>query len=309
MADAVGPMEATLAEAERLRDETIIAEALWRLGVTSMWLGDSTKGEALLRKSIEHAAPLGEAQHISEALHWLGMVLFWGPAPVADALEECRALAKSSEHLDQLARTQLLVAEGGLLALTGRFEQGRQLAADGREALLELGQKVPYAGLAMAVAMIDLLADDAPAAERVLREAHEILAHTGERGYLSTISALLALALAKQGRHGEADGFADASRQLGGEDDVMTQIYWRVGKAQVAAARQEPGEAARLATETLRLTKDYQSFDGPVAIAEIVDFLDPLVAKPVMEQALAGALAKGNVVTAENLRAKLAALP
>jgi class 3 adenylate cyclase/tetratricopeptide (TPR) repeat protein len=309
MADAAGPLEATLAEAERLQDETIVAEALWRLGVLSMWVGDNTKGEALLRRSIEHAAPLGEAQHISEAVHWLGMLLFWGPTPVATALEECRALAGSSEHLDQLARTQLLVAEGGLLALTGRFEQGRQLATDGRVALLELGQMVPYAGLSMAVAMIELLADDAPAVERVLREAHEILAGTGERGYLSTISALLGLALAKQGRHGEADGFAGESRRLGAEDDVMTQIYWRVVKAQVAAARQEPGEAARLAKEMLGLARDYQSFDGPVAIAEIADLLDPAAARPVLEKALAGALAKGNVITAENLRAKLAALP
>jgi len=237
------------------------------------------------------------------------MTLFWGPTPAAPALEECGALAGSSEHLDQLARTQLLVAQGGLLALTGGFEQGRELANDGREALLELGQNVQYAALAMAVAMIELLADDVPAAERVLREAHQILAGTGERGYLSTISALLALALAKQGRHSEANGFADESRQLGAEDDVMTQIYWRVAKAQVAAARQEPGEAARLAAETVELVTHYQSFDGPVAIAEIADLLDPVAARPVLEKALTGARAKGNVVTAENLRAKLAALP
>jgi hypothetical protein len=246
---------------------------------------------------------------MSQALHWLGMVLLWGPTPIASALEECRTLAKSSEHLDQRARAELLVAEGALLALTGEFEQGRRLAADGREAVLELGQKVQYAAQAMAVAMIDLHADDPLAAERELREAHEILLDAGERAYLSTVSALLALALAKQGRHMEAERFADESRLLGAKDDLITQIYWRVAKAKVAAAKGEQDEAARLATETVELTGDYDSFDGPVATLEVAQFLEPDAEKSALEHALASSLAKGNTVIAARARELLEALP
>jgi class 3 adenylate cyclase len=309
MADAVGPMQAAVAEAERLENETIIAEALWRSGVLCMWLGDNAKGEELLRSSVDHAESLGDVPLMSQALHWLGMVLLWGPTPIASALEECRTLAKSSEHLGQRVRAELLVAEGALLAATGEFEQGRRLAADGREAVLELGQKVQYAALAMAVAMIELHADDAPAAERELREAHEILVDAGERAYLSTVSGLLALALAKQGRHMDAERFADESRLLGAKDDLITQIYWRVAKAKVAAAKGEQDEAARLATETVELTGDYDSFDGPVATLEVAPFLEPDAEKSALEHALANSLAKGNAVIAARARELLEALP
>jgi class 3 adenylate cyclase len=309
MGDAVGPMRVIVAEAELLGNETIIAEALWRLGALSMWLGDNAKAEELHRSAVEHAKALGDVPLMSQALHWLGMVLLWGPTPVAAALEECRTLAQSSEHVDQRARGELLVSEGTLLALTGELEQGRRLAADGRNAVRELGLKVQHAALAMPVAMIELLADDAPAAERELREAHEVLADTGERGFLSTISGLLALALTRQGRHMEADGFADESRLLGAEDDLITQIYWRVAKAQVAAARGEQDEAARLATETVELTGDYESFDGPVATLEVARFLEPDVARTALERALEAAESKGNAVSAARAREQLATLP
>jgi class 3 adenylate cyclase/tetratricopeptide (TPR) repeat protein len=309
MAEAVGPMEATLADAEQLGNETIIAEALWRRGVLAMWLGDSVKAEELVRTSAERAESLRDAQIAAQAIHWLGMALLWGRTPVAAALEEVRTLRQSSEHLDHRVRAELLVAEGGLLALTGEFEQGRQLASQGREAVLSLGQKVQHAALSMAVAMIELHADDMSAAERVLREAHNTLAGTGERGFLSTISALLALALAKQGRHLEAEVFADESRRIGAEDDQMTQIYWRVAKAHVAAARAEPDEAARLAVKTIKLIEDYGSFDAPIVTLEVAPFLEPDAAKPALEWALAGAMAKGNVVIAARVGEALEALP
>ena len=43
-ADAVGPLEAAIAEAERLGEETIVAEALLRLAVLHTWLGDYERG-------------------------------------------------------------------------------------------------------------------------------------------------------------------------------------------------------------------------------------------------------------------------
>ena len=301
IADAVGPMEAAVAEAERLGEQTILAEGLWRLAVLNDWLGDSAKAEQLLRSSLEHAESL-------EALHWIGLVLLWGPTPVDEALEECRRLARSSE-LRQSALTELLVVQGTLLALTGEFVQGRQLAAEGRRMLLELGQKVSYAATAQPVAIIELLAGNAPAAEHLLREAHEILEAAGDRGYLSSVSGLLALALARQDRYADAESFADQSRRIGAKDDLITQILWRVAKTQVVAARGELAEAARLAAETTELTKEYNSFDGPIAAVEVAPFLEAKAAKDTLERALAGASAKGNVVTADQARRMLAALP
>jgi class 3 adenylate cyclase/tetratricopeptide (TPR) repeat protein len=308
MAAALAPMEAIIAEAEALGERRILAEGLWRLAVVHAWLGDNTKAVELLKTSLEHSESIGDARTRGEALRWLGTVLLWGPTPVDEALEECRNLVELA-GVDHFALTELLVAEGTLLALTGRFAEGRMLAADGRQRLWELGQKVDYGAITQPVAMIELLAGDAPAAERELREAHDILEAAGDRGYLSSVAALLALSLTRQGRHAEADAYADESRRLGAEDDQMTQIYWRVAKSQVVAARGERDEAARLAAEVTELISDYDSFDGPLVRVEVAAFLEPKDAKGELERALAAAEAKGNVITAEQARRALEALP
>jgi hypothetical protein len=143
----------------------------------------------------------------------------------------------------------------------------------------------------------------------MLREAHRILTDVGERGYLSTVSALLARALVLQGRHEEAEVFADKARQVGAEDDVMTQLYWRAAKAHVVVARGEREEAARLAAEIVELVPARESLDMPVALVDVAEFLEPDAQRAALEQALVVASAKGNAITAGEVRARLAALP
>jgi class 3 adenylate cyclase len=306
--DAFEPFEAILAEAERIGDERIVAETLWRLGVLCTWVGTNERGAQLLRRAVEHAESVGDIHVKAQALHWIALELLWGTTPVDAALAELRRFAASPD-LDKTARTELLVVQGALHALTEDFEQARRLAAEGRRALLELGQNVQYAAISQPVALIELLAGDAAAAERLLREAHAILTAAGERGFLSTVSALLGLSLAKQNRHAEADAFADESRRIGADDDMVTQIYWRVAKAHVVAANGDAAEAARLAAETTKLASTYDSFDSPMATVEVAGFLEPDAARAALEHALAGAVGKGNVVIERRARAMLAALP
>jgi ATP/maltotriose-dependent transcriptional regulator MalT len=181
--------------------------------------------------------------------------------------------------------------------------------ADGRLAYHERGQTVQYAATAQPMAVIELLAGDAPAAERLLSEAHEILLGAGERGYLSTVSGMLALALAKQERFEEAELFAEEGRRIGAEEDVITQVYCRVAMAHVAAAKGQLDEAARLASQAMDLAGEDASFDRPMAAMEIAGFLEPDARRAALERALSGASAKGNVVTAQQARELLAALP
>lgn len=308
MAEAVGLLEATIAEAEQIGDESILAEALGHQGTLNMWLGHNEEAQRLLRRSLEHANAVDDQRLRSEAVRWIALVMLWGATPVDVALQECRAFAQATD-IGQMARAELLVVEGALLGFTGEFEHGRQLTDAGREALLELGQRVQYAGIAQLSATIETLAEETEAAEHILREAHEILKGAGERGFLSTISAFLALALAKQGRDAEAESFVEEARRVGAEDDRVTQLYWRVAAAQVAASRNQLDEARRLASEAVELVFDYESFDGPLAAVEVAEFLAPEDARTILDRALRGATAKGNVVTAARAREQLAALP
>src|SRR5919109_27380 len=309
MVDAVGPLRETVTEAERLGDTAILAEGLMRLGVMSSWLGDNERAERVLRQSLEHASSGAHSLIASDAVHWLSIVLLWGPMPAEKALTELRRLDEPATA-NQMARAHLHVIEGAMLALTGDFDSARRLAAAGRREVLELGHKVQYAGLSQPAAIIELLADDAPAAERILAEAHEILTQAGERGYLSTAAALLGLALVQQGRYDEGERLADESREVGTDDDVITQIYWRMVKAVALAAKGDLEDARRLAAEALELTYGTDdAFDVPMVSLALVDVLDPESLKDVLERALAESEAKGNTVSAAQIREKLAALP
>jgi class 3 adenylate cyclase/tetratricopeptide (TPR) repeat protein len=308
MRAALASMEMVVARAEQLEDDRLVAEGLWRLSAVTMWLGDYATGEQLVRRSLAHAEEAGDARGWAEGLRWLGLVFVWGPTPVEQGLEECRELVRSS-GLTQFALTELLVVQGTLLAMKGDFEEGRRLATEGRRMLLELGQKVDYAAITQPVALIELLDGNPEAAERLLREAGEILEAGGERGYLSSVSGLLGLALAKQGHYAEAESFADKSRRFGAADDLTTQIYWRVAKARAVAGKGDLEEAMQIATEAAELGSDLSSFDGPMAAVEIAPVLAPDVAKDVLERAHAGAAAKGNLVMAEQARKLLEALP
>jgi class 3 adenylate cyclase/tetratricopeptide (TPR) repeat protein len=307
MAPIVAPMEEAVEDAKRLGQPDVLIEAYRKLAILYMWVGDNPRGEQLLWAALDQAAESGEPE-VAETLNWIGILLLWGPVPVGEALQECRRLSEVADKMGR-AKAELLVTEGTLLALTGEFESARLLAADGRAELRELGLEVQYAAIGMPAAMIELLAGDFAAAEEILAETREILRNAGERGYLSTVFGLLALALAKQGRFDEADRMADEGRKIGADDDLITQIYWRVGKAHVAAARGNRDEARALSTAVVELATDYDSFDGPLALVEVAPHLPPDVARAGLENALAGATAKGNAITAAAAREALEALP
>jgi class 3 adenylate cyclase/tetratricopeptide (TPR) repeat protein len=307
MAPRIEPMEAAVEDAKRLGHPDVLIEAHRRLGILYMWLGDNSRGGELLQAALDQASESGEPE-IAETLYWFGILFLWGPIPVEEALRECRRLSQAADTMGR-ARAELLVAEGTLLSLTGEFGPGRALAADGRAQLYELGLQVQYAAIGMPAAMIEFLAGDFAAAAKILNEAREILFNAGERGYLSTVFGLLALALAKQGRYDDAARMADEGRAIGAEDDLITQVYWRVARAHVSSARGDADTARALATEVVELATDYDSFDGPYALVEVAAHLPPDVARRGLENALAGASAKGNVITEAAAREALEALP
>jgi class 3 adenylate cyclase/tetratricopeptide (TPR) repeat protein len=308
MADAVAPLEAVIREAEEAGNERVLAEAFGRLGVITGWLGEPVEAESLLRRSLQYAESVGDARAMTEAAHWIALIMMWGPTPVEQALRECERLRRSIGD-ERFVRTELRVAEGLLLAMTGEFDRARQLATDGRAALLELGHTVQWAAIVQPAAFIELFAGEYERAEQLLREARQVLADVGERGYLSTVSAVLARALVMQGRYEEAEVFADEARELGAEDDRTTQLYWRAAKAPILAARGERDEAARLAAEVVALAPPRDDLDSPDTLLAVADFLEPAAKRAALEQALAGSLAKGNRISVAEARARLEALP
>src|SRR6266508_4536059 len=105
---------------------------------------------------------------------------------------------------------------------------------------------LPISGTSMMRAVLEVLAGDSEAAERVLRPSLEILVEAGERGFYSTELGYLAEAVYRQGRYDEAERLALEAAEAGGPDDVETQRLSLGVRAKVLARRGETAEAERL---------------------------------------------------------------
>jgi class 3 adenylate cyclase len=306
MATASATLEEVLAQAERIGDPALLAEVLKNSGIVSSWLGDFGTAEALLRRSLDYARQADDPRQIGESIQWWILILLWGPIHVEAALAECRRLA---DETTDAGRSRILVAEGVLRGLRGEFDEARKLTARGRAIMEELGQTVNSAAISMPIALMEQLAGEPKTAERMLREGREQLIAAGERGYLSSVSGVLAGALCDQGRFDEADPFADESREMGAEDDYTTQMYWRAAKARILTDRGLREEGAELAAEVVELTRGENGFDAQVLLLQMADLLEPDAARAALERAVEASEAKGNLVSAAQARERLAALP
>jgi Flp pilus assembly protein TadD len=87
---------------------------------------------------------------------------------------------------------------------------------------------------------------------------------TGETGFNSTMTAILARVVFLQGRIDEAERLVERSRQLTAEDDVATQNAWRLASALVHSSHGAHDEAIRLAREAIEIMEatDYLAWNA-----------------------------------------------
>jgi len=204
------------------------------------------------------------------------------------------------------------VIAGNLKRMLGREEEGTADIVEGIDQVMELGRMVDAHAFKMAGAIVSLLAGSFEEAEATLRPAHAALKAYGEIGYLSTLSGLLALSLASQGRNEEAELYVEEVRAIGVEDDAVTQSLWRAAKARILANRGDHDEARKLARESLELLVDRRYIDRIVhnLNAAEVDRAagDTEAAKRLIEQAIDLREQKGIVIGEEWIQAQLAAV-
>jgi ATP/maltotriose-dependent transcriptional regulator MalT len=179
----------------------------------------------------------------------------WGPTPVLEGLEQLDDIQNEIRGNPRL-QSWLHVVRGGLHALQGRFDEGRDLINRGIRIEEDLGLQLSIANdLSQGLAYLELLAGDPAAAERALRIGYDILDGMGETFFLSTTAAILARAVHAQGRDDEAIHFTGISEQTAAPDDVASQVIWRGARARVLAGRGEADPAEELAREAAALAE------------------------------------------------------
>jgi class 3 adenylate cyclase/tetratricopeptide (TPR) repeat protein len=295
----------------RLGDELGLARA-WNLAaLTRFWLGTTAVAEEAWRHAIEHARRAESPREEAQALSWLLIGTWVGPTPVEDGIRRCQEILERSptRQVEAIA----LLEQGTLLAMCGRFSEGRELFHRGKEILEDLGLAISAAGASQERFDIEMLAGDPQAAEVELRRACEILEQLGEKGFLSTRVALLAHALCAQGRHEEAGPFIEVAAATGSEDDRATQALWRSARAKMLGRQGDVDEALRLAREAVAIVTqtDWLNLRGDALLdlAEVLDLAERLdEGAPVIAEALRLYEQKGNVVSAGKAHELLAGL-
>jgi class 3 adenylate cyclase/tetratricopeptide (TPR) repeat protein len=242
-------------ELDELGEQAGVAEASLVLGILLIWRGRHAGGMEALDRAATFARTVNQHRIASRSASWLLIGAVYGSLPVSDSLRLCdRVLGESGEnpYLEGLAS----VVRGSLHAMAGRWDESRSHAEAGWARLEDLGQRMTSASSRMAVAQGHLAAGRSGVVERDMRLAYEVLEPMGEKGYLSTIAAILALALCQQGRYDEAEPYARAAEELGAPDDLTTQTLRRAALAEVLATRGEIEQAETLTTEALALLEE-----------------------------------------------------
>ncbi|HZB02074.1 MAG TPA: adenylate/guanylate cyclase domain-containing protein [Actinomycetota bacterium] len=233
---ALGQLDEVIPTFEELGDDLGLARS-WRL-LSEVHMNRARYADAddALERAVRHARRAGAAWEEAESLGQFAGSGAFGPAPVPEVIRRCELILTQAAG-NRTAEARALRALGTMRAMEGDFDEARELVRRGQTMLEDLGLRLRAAFVSETLGFIERLAGDDEAAERVLRDGYAVIERFQERGYLSTLAALLAHALVAQGDEDEADGFTKVSEETAAEDDLSSQVLWRSARALVLARR------------------------------------------------------------------------
>ncbi|MGN6681193.1 MAG: ATP-binding protein, partial [Streptosporangiaceae bacterium] len=259
---------------EAVGDDYGLAKAWSLLGLANNVSARFADAEAAWARAAEHARRAGERRDELDAFTW-GLVGSWaGPTPVEVGLARTDQLLEQARG-DRKGMSGVLIMRAALSANLGRFDEARGLIAQARSLCQEVGLTLWEAGpVAQVEGVVELLADQAAAAEAVLQASADKLREMGEAGWLSTALAWLAEALYLQGRADQAYQLAEESEHLAEGGDVFSRVLWRSVRARVLADRGQTEDAARMSREAVTLADETDSLslqaDARLALTHVL---------------------------------------
>jgi class 3 adenylate cyclase/tetratricopeptide (TPR) repeat protein len=236
-------------------DSAGLARAWQALGIVHVGACHWAAAEEARRQGLSHARAAGEHGLELRALSGLAYALYFGPAPVPEAIATVEEEILPHTRGYPVAEGAVLSVLGGLLSMQGRFDEARELQARGRSIFTQLGPALPVAEGDLNASDTSLLAGEPEAAEEVLRGAYAALEAVDETAIRASVAAALAQALAAQGRDDEALSFTSDAERMADEDDVQVQATWRAVRATLLRRGGLCAEADSLAAEAVALAR------------------------------------------------------
>jgi tetratricopeptide (TPR) repeat protein len=260
---------------------------------------------AAYERAAAHAGPAGLTALVGYQSHGH----FHGSTPLTELL----AWQDAQDPREQ--RTYWLrTHRAAALAMLGRIDEARALFADVQTELAERGgARVVVAALLAYGLVIELHAGDPAAAAAAGEESCRLRAELGRWSEYSTVAAGLAGAYCELGQLNDAEEWAARGAERGAPDDAITQMLWRQARARVLARRGGYDEAERLAREAVEIGETTEDLSSKAETrADLGEVLAlggrAQEAAEAVEQPLVRFEAKENVVMAERMRERLAAL-
>jgi hypothetical protein len=234
--------------------------------------------------------------------------LRYGPVPAGDAIARIEALA------DEGSDRGLLLFTSALLAMEGRIDEARARARAGRAYLEERGLLRIVGVHALHAGSLEGIAGNFEGAASALEEGIAILQSMGETGVLSTLAAMRATALYRLGRRDETEASIRLAQETGAENDIATQVDWRVAAAQLAADEARVDDAERIIGEALELVEPTDFLELRGGAFEALAHVEARAGRPdgwkaALERSLGEHERKGNIMDARRVRDLLTAGP
>ena len=219
--------------------------------VRGLWAGQFALGEEALERALRHARVAGDRRQEADIVGRLGFAAWSGPMPVPKAVERCNELLVG-------AGDDTFVTAGGrrwlasLIAREGRYDEARSLVAEAVAAYEELGSSLnATTASAFGYGDVEWFAGDLGAAERALRRGFSELERLGELGYRASVAALESRVLHRLGRAREAEEFAAIVEATASEDDIWSQVLFRLTRTRVLADSGRIGDAEAICRDAL----------------------------------------------------------
>ena len=315
----IDPLQSILEDADRQRqtlaalgDQAGAVRAGLELAKLRFWGGQAQSAFGLAQELLRTATGLGRLG--DEIRRWIASFAYWGPTPVAEAIDLVQGLRSEMSDPRSLGAIRLARQYGAMLAQQGRFDEARK-AFDEEQAILEqLGARVYLASLqGHFMGPVELLAGNAARAAELELAGYETMTAFGFLGFANTVAAHLSRSMLELGRDEEAEHWATLAREMGLEDDPAA-LGPALGVAARTLARRGEYEAAeQLGREAVAAVADSDFLDmiadAHADLAEVLK-LAGQNAEAIAELRVALELyeRKGHLVGADKMRAQLAEL-
>ena len=294
---------------EPIGSDADLADAWQLMGIADLAARDRDAQLRACLKAREHALASGDMRRQIEAWNEVGGAMLFGRTPVDEVLAFLdEELAWAHERGLAAVEADALLGGPYLYARLGRFDEARDRLERSKAICRELGIAYGLAEAHMAGAELELLAGDAVAAERELRDAIRVATEMGALRYVALYRTRIANALLEQGRDDDALAELEQAEHIQGDTPS-----WKAAHARVLARRGSTKQAVALAREA---TASLDHDGNITAHAETLVFLAEVLRADGDNTGAAAALAeavvlheqKGNLLPAEQCRRLLAAV-